>query len=93
MSAEIAPASAPVHVRIRYDCRDNLARLRTLIERHPGEEAVYLHFESPGGRTSMILDDRFRVSPVEEFFSETENLLGKGTIWTGGFPPNAREAL
>ncbi|MHB2017002.1 MAG: DNA polymerase III subunit alpha [Candidatus Xenobia bacterium] len=84
--AEVAPQQHwppqrdGVHVRISLAQRSRLAELKGLLLGSRGDREVYLHLESPEGRTVLSLGRDFSVSPSQEFLSGAEKLLGRGAI-------------
>jgi len=71
-------------MRIDYHQRERLERLRELISGHLGDHSVFLHLDSPAGKTLLALDAQFCVNPVQEFLEGAENLLGRGSVWVQG---------
>jgi DNA polymerase-3 subunit alpha len=56
---------------------DKLERLKEILKRHPGSSPVFLHLIYPDDReVVMSLPDEFKVSPLDETFSEIEGLSG-----------------
>jgi DNA polymerase-3 subunit alpha len=56
---------------------DKLERLKEILRRHPGSSPVFLHLIYPDDReVVMSLPDEFKVSPLDETFSEIKGLSG-----------------
>ncbi|HEY4001618.1 MAG TPA: OB-fold nucleic acid binding domain-containing protein, partial [Candidatus Xenobia bacterium] len=81
------PAEGPrpgIHMRVAMEHRQRLPALKALLADSRGAEAVYLHLESPEGRTTLSLGPDFSVRPSQDFIRNAENLLGQGTIQVHG---------
>jgi DNA polymerase-3 subunit alpha len=57
---------------------DLLARLKQLLQEHPGPVATVLFYEQ--SQKLLALSDNYRIKPSPEFFEMIENMLGKGTV-------------
>ncbi|GIO62353.1 DNA polymerase III subunit alpha [Paenibacillus cineris] len=57
---------------------DLLAKLKQLLQEHPGPVATVLFYEQ--SQKLLALSDNYRIKPSPEFFEMIENMLGKGTV-------------
>ncbi|WP_145136068.1 DNA polymerase III subunit alpha [Paenibacillus sp. Y412MC10] len=57
---------------------DLLAKLKQLLQEHPGPVATVLFYEQ--SQKLLALSDNYRIKPSPEFFELIENMLGKGTV-------------
>ncbi|MEK4110451.1 DNA-directed DNA polymerase III PolC [Paenibacillus sp. DS2363] len=55
-----------------------LARLKQLLQEHPGPVATVLFYEQQ--QKLLALSDAYRIKPSPTLFSEMENMLGEGTV-------------
>ena len=70
-----------VHIKIQLFQSDSLTRLRSLVLKHRGDHAVYLHLSSPKGVTIMNLGSTFAVRMSDDFQRDVTALLGKEAMW------------
>lgn len=55
-----------------------LARLKQLLQEHPGPVATVLFYEQQ--QKLLALSDAYRIKPSPTLFSEMEKMLGEGTV-------------
>ncbi len=55
-----------------------LARLKELLQQHPGPVATVLFYEQQ--QKLLALSDAYRIKPSPALFSEMEKMLGEGTV-------------
>lgn len=70
-----------VHIKVQLFQSDSLPQLRSLILRHRGDQAVYLHLCSPKGETVMNLSNTFCVKMSDDLKKDVASLLGKEALW------------
>lgn len=70
-----------VHIRVQLFQSDSLPRLRSVILKHRGDEAVYLHLCSPKGETVMNLSSTFSVRMSRDLERDVSSLLGREALW------------
>jgi len=70
-----------VHIRIQLFQSDSLPQLRSVILRHRGDDAVYLHLCSPKGETVMNLSPTFSVKMSPDLEKDVSSLLGREAMW------------
>jgi len=57
---------------------EQLSRLKTLLQSHPGTVSTLLFYER--GQKLLALSDSYRIKPSQELFAEIEQMLGAGTV-------------
>ncbi|PQP91307.1 hypothetical protein, partial [Paenibacillus sp. AR247] len=79
-SARPTTAEQRVFVKITPEAEnpDLLARLKQLLQEHPGPVATVLFYEQ--SQKLLALSDNYRIKPSPGFFEMIENMLGKGTV-------------
>lgn len=75
--------SSKVHIRLRDNVRrDDLQRLKEIIQYYPGESFVHLHFETQLGEAVIEIGES-RVEIQDKLIEDVEGLFGKGILRLG----------
>lgn len=81
-----APEKLQREFRIRIDVSfttsNDLAALRTVLTRHPGQVPVVLYLVRPGGFEVVLeADESLTVGPSHDLFTEVRELMGPGSVF------------
>jgi DNA polymerase-3 subunit alpha len=75
------PKLAGCHIRVDCGKWEHLEQLKNVIQKSKGAVPVYLHLESPGGKTVIAVEKDFWILHTKDFKEIVENLMGAGTVW------------
>ncbi|MGH8055893.1 MAG: OB-fold nucleic acid binding domain-containing protein, partial [Candidatus Entotheonellia bacterium] len=82
--AQAATTLSPkVHISLATPglTRETLGQLKSIVERSPGESALYLHLLFPDEREVVVLPEgRFQVTPSDELVQRVEALFGSEVV-------------
>ncbi|GAE05873.1 hypothetical protein JCM10914_2000 [Paenibacillus sp. JCM 10914] len=67
-----------VKIRAESEQPALLAKLKALLQQHPGPLATVLFYEQ--GQKVLALSDAYRIKPSRELFAEMEDMLGQDTV-------------
>lgn len=69
------------HIKIDCSKAQCLENLKEIVLRSKGNVPLFLHLESPGGRTIIELPEDYWIAHSRDFASDVEQLMGTGSLW------------